>query len=64
MVVSDSLMSDETEPWGDTTRIVRRKDAHNHVAELKGGPGGTSWFSAAVPSGATCFVQTSSTSSI
>ena len=39
MVVSDSLMSDETEPWGDTTRIVRRKDAHNHVAELKGGTG-------------------------
>ena len=35
VVVSDSLTEDETEPWRDTTEIVRRADAHERVAELK-----------------------------
>jgi dihydrofolate reductase len=35
VVVSDSLSADETEPWQDTTRIVRRADAHDEIAELK-----------------------------
>jgi dihydrofolate reductase len=39
VVVSDSLTADETEPWRDTTRIVRRADAHEQIAELKRGPG-------------------------
>jgi dihydrofolate reductase len=40
VVVSDSLTPDETEPWEDTTRIVRRADAHEQIAELKRGSGG------------------------
>jgi dihydrofolate reductase len=36
VVVSDSLTEDETEPWRDTTEIVRRADAHRRLAELKG----------------------------
>jgi dihydrofolate reductase len=39
VVVSDSLTADETDPWRDTTRIVRRADAHEQIAELKRGPG-------------------------
>lgn len=39
VVVSDSLAENETEPWRDTTRIVRRADAHDQVAELKRGTG-------------------------
>jgi dihydrofolate reductase len=35
VVVSDSLSTDDTEPWTDTTTIVRRADAHQTVAELK-----------------------------
>jgi dihydrofolate reductase len=35
VVVSDSLTLDDTEPWRDTTRIVRRADAHGQIAELK-----------------------------
>jgi len=38
VVVSDSLTSDETEPWPNT-RMVRRADAHDAVAELKRQPG-------------------------
>jgi dihydrofolate reductase len=34
-VVSDSITADQTEPWLDTTRIVRRADAHEQFAELK-----------------------------
>jgi dihydrofolate reductase len=40
VVVSDTLKEDETAPWSDTTRIVRRKDAHEQIAELKRGGGG------------------------
>jgi dihydrofolate reductase len=39
VVVSDGLGVEETEPWRDTTRIVSRAGAHQHIAELKSGPG-------------------------
>jgi dihydrofolate reductase len=39
VVVSDSLTVDDTAPWTDTTTIVRRADAHEAVASLKGEPG-------------------------
>jgi dihydrofolate reductase len=39
MVISDSLTVEETEPWQDTTRIVRRAEAHKQIAELKGQSG-------------------------
>jgi dihydrofolate reductase len=35
VVVSDGLTEDETEPWRDTTEIVRRAGARERVAELK-----------------------------
>lgn len=38
VVVSDSLTSEETAPWHNT-RIVRRADAHEQIAELKRRPG-------------------------
>jgi dihydrofolate reductase len=39
VVVSDSLTEDRTEPWHETTTIVRRADAHEQIAELKQGSG-------------------------
>jgi dihydrofolate reductase len=33
-VVSDSITADRTAPWRDTTRIARRADAHEQIAEL------------------------------
>ncbi len=39
VVVSDSITTDQTEPWRDTTRILRRADAHEQIAELKRQPG-------------------------
>jgi dihydrofolate reductase len=39
VVVSDTLTTDDTDPWRSSTRIVRRADAHRAVAELKDGPG-------------------------
>jgi dihydrofolate reductase len=35
LVVSDSLTPDQTEPWRETTRIVSRAAAHDHIAALK-----------------------------
>jgi dihydrofolate reductase len=35
VVVSDSLTSEQTEPWQHNTRIVSRADAHQQIAELK-----------------------------
>lgn len=35
VVVSDSLTADETEPWRHNTHIVRRAEAHRHLAGLK-----------------------------
>jgi dihydrofolate reductase len=40
VVVSDSLSADDTEPWTETTTVVRRVDAHRAIAELKDRPGG------------------------
>jgi dihydrofolate reductase len=34
LVISDSLTSDQTAPWHNT-RIIRRADAHDEIAELK-----------------------------
>jgi dihydrofolate reductase len=39
VVVSDSLTPEQTDPWRDTTRIFRRADAHQQIAELKHQPG-------------------------
>jgi dihydrofolate reductase len=39
IVISDTLTPDDTDPWRDTTRIVRRADAYEQISELKGGPG-------------------------
>src|SRR3712207_3005332 len=38
VVISDSLTSEETDPWHNT-RIIRRADAHKQIAELKGQTG-------------------------
>jgi dihydrofolate reductase len=35
VVVSDTLTEDQTDPWRSTTRIVRRADAREAIAELK-----------------------------
>jgi dihydrofolate reductase len=35
VVISDSLTPDETQPWHQNTRIIRRADAHGQIAELK-----------------------------
>lgn len=40
VVVSDRLTEDGLTAWKDTTRIVRRADAHKQLAELKEGDGG------------------------
>ncbi|HEY8927173.1 MAG TPA: dihydrofolate reductase family protein [Polyangia bacterium] len=39
VVVSDSLTRADTDPWRDTTRIVRRAEAHEHIAKMKDEPG-------------------------
>ncbi len=39
VVVSDSLTTDDTAPWTETTTIVRRADAHRAIAELRERPG-------------------------
>jgi dihydrofolate reductase len=39
VVVSDSLTTDDTAPWTQTTTIVPRADGHQAVAELKDQPG-------------------------
>jgi dihydrofolate reductase len=39
VVVSDTLTDADLGPWSDSTRIVRRADAHDAVAELKRAPG-------------------------
>jgi dihydrofolate reductase len=35
VVVSDGLIPADTDPWRETTRIIRRADAHEAIAELK-----------------------------
>ena len=39
VVVSDTLTPEDTDPWRETTRIVRRTDAQEQIAELKRGRG-------------------------
>jgi dihydrofolate reductase len=39
VVISDSLTSEETDPWRHNTRIINRADAHGQIAELRGQPG-------------------------
>jgi dihydrofolate reductase len=39
VVISDTLTADQTVPWQDTTRIIRRADAHAQIADLKKQPG-------------------------
>jgi dihydrofolate reductase len=40
VVVSDSIRPDDTDPWRDTTHIVRRADAHQAIGDLKDRDGG------------------------
>ena len=40
VVVSDSLGTDETGAWSETTEIVPRAEAHGRIAVLKDRPGG------------------------
>ena len=40
VVISDNTEAEDTAPWNDNTDIIRRKDAHARVAELKGRDGG------------------------
>lgn len=40
LVVSDTLTSGETGPWREKTRIVRRDEARDAIAQLKEGEGG------------------------
>ncbi len=35
VVVSDTLSPDQTGVWASTTRIIKRKDAHQEIAQLK-----------------------------
>ncbi|HET9966095.1 MAG TPA: dihydrofolate reductase family protein [Rubrobacter sp.] len=36
VVISDTLTSEETDPWHKSTRIISRAEAHEQIAELKG----------------------------
>jgi dihydrofolate reductase len=38
-VVSDTLTAETTDPWSETTRIIRGAEAHEQIAELKSGEG-------------------------
>jgi dihydrofolate reductase len=40
VVVSDSLGADDTGAWADTTRVVKRAEAHDVVRKLRAGEGG------------------------
>jgi dihydrofolate reductase len=40
VVISDGLTAEQTAPWQETTRIIRRADAHRQIAELKRQTGG------------------------
>jgi len=39
VVISDTLTSEQTAPWFETTRIVTRAAAHEQITELKGQAG-------------------------
>ena len=40
LVVSDSLTAEETGPWRENTRIVRRDEARDAITQAKAGEGG------------------------
>jgi dihydrofolate reductase len=40
VVVSDTLTADDTDPWRDTTKIVRRVEALDHIAKIREGDDG------------------------
>ena len=40
LVISDSLTPEETSPWRERTRIVRRDEARDAIAQAKDGEGG------------------------
>jgi dihydrofolate reductase len=40
LVISDSLTAEETGPWRDNTRIVRRDEARDAITQAKRGEGG------------------------
>ena len=40
VVAADGLREDDTDPWGETTTIVRRADAHDAIRALKAREGG------------------------
>ncbi|MDO9455982.1 dihydrofolate reductase family protein [Nocardioides sp.] len=44
IVVSDSMTSDDTDPWREQTTIVRRGDAHRAVSQLREAEGDTVIF--------------------
>jgi len=62
VVVSDTLTPDDTDPWRDTTRIVRKANVGAELAELKQNGGNESWSSPATHSGTTCWPKASWTS--
>ena len=41
LVISNSLTVEETGPWRENTRIVRRDEARDAIAQAKAGEGGT-----------------------
>ena len=54
VVISDSLTSEQTAPWADTTRIVGRAHSHEQIAELKGQAGKEILVSVVTGCGTTC----------
>ncbi len=60
--MSDSLTTDDTGPWTETTTIVRRADAHRAVAELKDQPAKDILMFGSPTSGTTCWSPGWSTS--
>ena|SRR5665213_4070655 len=40
IVISDTLTSEQTAPWHNSTRIIKRADAHHQITDLKRQTGG------------------------
>jgi dihydrofolate reductase len=49
VAVSNTLTADDTGVWADTTRIVKRDEAHDVVRELRAGEGGDILIFGSVP---------------
>jgi dihydrofolate reductase len=56
VVISDSLTSEETDPWHNT-RIISREYAHEQITELKGQTGKDILVLAAAHFGITCWLM-------